>query len=242
MILQCPACQARFLVADAQVPPAGRTVRCGRCAHEWHAVHEAPSTAIAEAVPLADPALDSTSTTTDAAALPPISEPPDSIAPLMPGANLPAIAKPPRSAKPYQLAAAALAVTWAVLALLTYFPRGVELPVISGLYRAIGASPTEGLMFADLSMEKQIDDVKTRYILAGSIRNESAVTREVPTVRVRLEDASGNRLWGREYPVRKTLKPGEVYPFRITNVETSFAGSVRMIVVDMGHPLQLLVR
>jgi predicted Zn finger-like uncharacterized protein len=36
MILECPACQARFAVADAQIPLGGRTVRCGRCATQWH--------------------------------------------------------------------------------------------------------------------------------------------------------------------------------------------------------------
>ena len=40
MILQCPECQARFLVADHLIPAEGRTVRCGACKHQWHVMKE----------------------------------------------------------------------------------------------------------------------------------------------------------------------------------------------------------
>jgi len=38
MILQCPACDARFKVGAGAIPASGRKVRCARCMHEWHAV------------------------------------------------------------------------------------------------------------------------------------------------------------------------------------------------------------
>lgn len=36
MLLTCPHCTTRYQVEEANFPPAGRTVRCGKCRHSWH--------------------------------------------------------------------------------------------------------------------------------------------------------------------------------------------------------------
>src|SRR5690606_6455504 len=58
MILNCPQCGSRFLVADALIPKAGRTVRCGSCAHEWLAERaaDAPEPEAVEPSPIIPPA------------------------------------------------------------------------------------------------------------------------------------------------------------------------------------------
>jgi len=161
---------------------------------------------------------------------------------LKPGFSLPAIARPKMSAKPFKIAAPVLAVVWLVLAFVAYFPSWMELPILKGLYHAAGVNSTENLVFSDVTMERVHEGSKTKFILAGSIRNHGNVLRKVPTVRVSLRDKNNKAIWGRNYPVNTELKAGEVYPFRIANVETVFASNVSSIVVDMGNSLELLVR
>jgi hypothetical protein len=154
----------------------------------------------------------------------------------------PTVVKPPRSAAPFKIAVPCIAALWAILALITYYPSWAKLPVTSGLYDLVGIKPSEGLVFSDVTMLRERGEKSTKFILSGSIRNYSDVTRTVPTVRVALRTKQDKAIWGREYPVNVELKAGEVYPFRITNVETSLASSVTAIVVDLGNALELLVR
>lgn len=40
MIITCPACSARFNVADHLIGTTGRVVRCAKCGHKWHQMPE----------------------------------------------------------------------------------------------------------------------------------------------------------------------------------------------------------
>ena len=251
MIVECPACHARFNVADAMIPENGRTVRCSRCTHAWHverpavpalvenaaaALPEIAKPAEGEVVP-PDPFLSQLE-----AAMQSPSPPPTIDMHAAPSNHKPARKRPPRRAKPFQIAAGVLATAWLVLALFAYFPSWATAPGLSGIYGAMGGESTEGLLFSDVTMTREQEGNKTRFILSGSIRNHANVSRKVPVVRVSMRDKSNNAMWGRDYPVNAVLKAGEVYPFRITNIETIFAGNVSSIVVDMGNALQLMLR
>lgn len=51
MILTCPNCQTRFLVADQAIGADGRRVRCGNCQHMWFAEPDRPPGDGPDAVP-----------------------------------------------------------------------------------------------------------------------------------------------------------------------------------------------
>ena len=158
-------------------------------------------------------------------------------------ATVPAVKRRQLRARPFKIAAPVLALVWAILAFIAYFPHWHHAPVLSGIYRTFGIEPTDGLVFADVHMEKSVGQGgKTQFILSGSIVNHAAMLRNVPTVRVKLKTADGKTVWSREYAVNVALKAGEVYPFRIANVETSFGANVTSIVLDVGHALQLMMR
>lgn len=262
MILSCPSCHARFSVADHLIPPEGRVVRCSRCAHAWEVIKTSFSSPLPEPeitekkipVPASPQSFEAElqqQSESLSTAIPEV----DASIPDFDKIELPKPRKkfsnPGRRAsdrtglrnpKIYKIAAPVLAACWVVLAFFTYLPSWSKAPVLSGIYKALGATPTEGLSFIDVTMTREQEGSKTKFILAGSIRNASSEARLVPTVRVLLKDKQNKTLWGREYPVNTELKAGEVYPFRISNVETAFAKSVARIAVDMGNPMQLMVR
>jgi predicted Zn finger-like uncharacterized protein len=74
MILQCPACNARYAVPDHAIGVNGRVVKCVKCAHQWHVAGVQPTVENLEAL-LAPPE-------------PPVAKP------IAKGANVPAPAGP----------------------------------------------------------------------------------------------------------------------------------------------------
>ncbi len=243
MILECSACHARFTVADGMIPAEGRTVRCGKCAHEWFVAAAVSDATVVEA-PVEAPTMDVFEEALAALADEAAPAVPEPVAPSPPKVtNLPVLARAKGlNPKPFKIAVPLLAALWLLLAFITYFPSWAKAPGLSGIYHALGSTPTEGLVFADVHMEREEDEGKTRFVLSGSIRNQASEARLVPTVRVVLRNKENKSLWSREYAVNTELKAGEVYPFRIANVETAFAKSVSSIVVDVGNGLQLMVR
>lgn len=237
MILNCPHCDARFLVADRLIPAEGRTVRCGACSNQWHVNNPAgPDTddfkkVLAEELAEEQAVAEAIAAKADAPATSRIPTP-----------NVPALTKRQIPLRPLKIALPVLVGLWALLAVMTYFPRWTETPAIRSIYSVFGIHSTAGLAFADVKMEREIAETKTRFVLSGNIMNHANVAREVPVVNVALKDKRAKAIWTRAYPVHITLKPGESYPFRIVNVETSFADAVSTITLDLGNSLQLMNR
>lgn len=239
MILDCPNCAAKFLVADTQIPANGRDVRCGRCAHVWFVAP--PPSVDTEAVEneLKDllniqreepsaPEVDAAGKSEESAQ--------------QIKRNVPAVARKTFTLRPFKIAVFLLFPLWIVLAGVANFPAWVDAPLVGPIYRMLAITPTDGLAFSELHMEREALPTKTRFIITGSIVNHAAQPRLVPLVHVALKNKDGKVIWGRNYPAYTELKPGEVYPFRIPNVETAFADQVDTLVLDLGHSLSLMLR
>ena len=232
MILNCPNCQARFLVADALIPASGRTVRCGSCHHQWHVDNPRGPESIPEpTLPEHNDfrrLLEEETTREEAQ--------------YAPTPNVPAIAKKKWPLKPFKIAVPILAALWAIIAFIAYFPAGQNGP-LAGLYAMFGATSTQGIAFEDIKMEKVEGETgRVQYVITGHIVNHTENDMKVPLVHITLSDKNGKAIWTRDYPVNITLKAGEKYPFNISDVSTAFADSVKTITIDVGNSFELMVR
>jgi predicted Zn finger-like uncharacterized protein len=260
MILECPACQSRFNVPAHAIPPAGRTVKCSHCSHVWH-VHlgdavstpptpapkpaaEMPAGLPPEVALLGDHAPD---LATFEAALAAVTAEDATGKKTVAGKNkakvkISGAPRKPREVWPYKIVAPVLAMGWLVLAFFTYFPSWQYAPVLRNIYYVFGVVPMDGVALKDVAMRREAEGQRTRFLITGNIVNNEAKPRNVPMMRVQMRDRDDETTWARDYLVNKSLEPGEVYPFRITNAETNFAKDVHTLVVDVGHPLELLFR
>ena len=262
MILECPSCHAQFNVPDGAVTAAGRTVKCSSCQNQWHAMPPAPKPVAAAFEASEPPAilvdtsfLEELARATDApdesvaaqvepASVETVEAPAQAQAQPAPGVSK-TVKQPfvfPFPMWPFRLAAPSLVICWLALAMLAYFPSWIDGPIVGGIYKALGVVPTDGVILADIAMQRQQEGQRTRFLISGNIVNQEAAPRTVPAVRIQMLSNENEVVWAREYAVDKTLKPGEIYPFRITNAETSFANNVSQLVVDVGHPLQMMFR
>ena len=269
MILSCPECSTRFLVANHLLPPFGRTVKCGSCKHEWHATPEdaepedaGPQTvdgASFESVPtsktpVTEPVAPAPEANNDdvleAAESADAPAEPESFTEAFERAaaeqhasrQLPVVVKPKIPTHILKIAAASIAFVWFVVAAHVHFHSWQGLPVLGGISGMFGDSNMGGLRFDSLKLTPQKQGQSTSYLLSGMLINESAAYRTVPVVRVQLKSADNKEVWSREYALDKRLKPGESYPFRISNVKTTFGDQVATVHVDLGNAMQLMFR
>lgn len=194
MVVTCPNCRSRYAVDPLKIGPAGRTVECARCHHQWHQKVEGEAPA-----------------------------PEMVIRPIAPGAGLPAVI-PPKPAFRWRRVAVAVGVVLLVAAVALMFAfRAKIATMISSDSRVsvpvqVATAPTSSVPLqaspearpqieVDLP-NSSIEAVDGRFIVRGQLVNNGRAPGSTTLLRItfkRNEDVLGER----SFPmVEGPLPPG----------------------------------
>lgn len=237
MILECPACQNRYLVDPRAIGEKGRSVRCAKCKHQWFA---APPTE--EQARTAESAVESEQ---KARAIPK-------------GSSVPAV-KTPKTVTPLALKLASIAIFFLLLVssaiyfqpLITHYA-----PKVQPLYNMIGMYDTKGIVLAELAYNKEErvipskkeakggeeveDAISDIHKLQGYVVNTSDEAKQVPVLQFSFFDKNQNLLKRPRMTEEAELLPGEQREFS-REIELSH-GSADKIVIEIGNPIELGLR
>jgi predicted Zn finger-like uncharacterized protein len=201
MILTCPACETRYLIADGAISAAGRQVRCASCKHSWFQPGPEESQRQAAELPLPPP------TPPEAAVAP---------APSMAANRIetdeadPADAEtPPEDAEPrprWRLQIPPI-WRWALIGLLTLIALGL---IGVGIVRYMGLEPQIEALIAQPSTtdsrlllevvrqpERRIlESGNELFAISGRIVNPTSEEQRIPDIRAELRNEKGQLVYG----------------------------------------------
>jgi predicted Zn finger-like uncharacterized protein len=231
MIVTCPSCSVRYLVDARALGPAGRTVRCARCAHTWH--QDAPADAgarLVDAPPPPAPEAPSPSLEARDAAPSLTAEP---LEPREPRVQLPAL---PRKEPRWGLAAARIVGAMAIVGGVAYAAvverqRVVEfVPGTAQFYADAGFpvadDPGSGLEFRNVTTSREMENGLPALVIEGEVRNVSSSARDVPKLVVILRDKSERDLQDLTVAApANRLMPGQSVPFKTSITQPAEAAS-----------------
>ena len=220
MILTCPNCAVRYQADEAKFPPAGRTVRCGKCRHAWHqpgfaAESEPKIIARSDTAPKAETEEGSPSALAWSARGAEAS------------AHLPLGVSMKQQPNFFEFIYAAPAARWTVVIAIILVAAlwannsrediAKISPHLPSLQSLLGHQmATQGIDLRNVGYQRENDDGQTMLVISGTITNNAVHELPVPrTIRVALSDENNNELFFTAFrPIVATLGAGKSVTFR----------------------------
>lgn len=213
MILTCPVCHTRYRVDEQALGgTAGRVVRCAGCGHTWHQAapareHDPDEPALSLDVPRSEPPPDTSPRPPPAPrlALAPRSQP-SQAPPSIHGARVRGWVAP--------IVLLVLIALVVVVGIAARRPLVAMWPSTARLYALVGL-PVEpsatGLVIGKIAPSRTADGL----LVEGEIANLGNTPRDVPQLRVTLQDAAEKEVQFEVVdPPKARLSPGEVEHFK----------------------------
>ncbi len=243
MILTCPNCTTRYLVAAESIGAEGRQVRCASCSYTWYQDPQYPS-AETEAASPPEPAFSSDPDLSKYDI--PIESGVSAYSQSLAASNT---KSPAESAPaPYGLKLAFwLLLVLALLTAGTVFHGSVikYLPLTEPIYALSGMYSSKGVALTDIRVKKLQAKGAPRYTITCKIINLSDTARRLPALTVSLIDASGNVITSqRQRMSRDTpLKPQESIACDTLQIELVHASkNTKQVRLDIGSPYDVMLR
>ncbi len=238
MILNCPECNARYVVPDVAISSGGRKVRCANCGHSWHVDTHAKTPAQTSKTP---PVVSSSSFSLPVSAST-MSSPERIAPPAMISDN--AIS---HSAIRKLKVACALLLVCAILITPFVYRKAImqSHPELTVLFERIGISDLDGLSIADVTLGKASlgENKGMRYTIDCGVINESRGSRTLPKLTIALLREDGQEI--KQSPnlieTGKNIKSGELQPCKTFTFESK-EGEIERARIDLADPFDLFLR
>lgn len=204
MILACPACGASFRIDAGKLGESGRTVRCSKCKHTWHARPQDDAAAEAAAGTAADARQAPAGAAEDAGAPAEDTSAPDFAQTLRASRYRPYV---PEEEPAPRRGRGALILGWLLLAAAVIGVTGAgwafreqvvaQVPQAAALYRLAGVEVSAlgaGLELRDVTRARRLVDGKSELVIQGRVVNTTGQAKRTPRIEVTLYDAAGDML------------------------------------------------